>query len=475
MVEELLSIPKIELYKQLFVNGDYDFITVKNGVKHEKQELALRILRDNEHTEPYYGGAAGGAKSWTGTTWLGFMCECFPETKWFMGREELKILLDTTFITFRKTCKAYGINDWKLNGQYNFIEFKNGSRIDLLNLKYLPSEDPLYERFGSAEYTGGMIDEIGQVNVGAYDVLKTRIGRHLNDLYGLLRKLYMCGNPKKNFTYTEFYRKHKEGILEPHKAFIKALLYDNPHRESGYEDALKSLLSEITKQRLLHGNFEYDDDPSALIEYDKILDCFTNDFEKLKGEKYLTIDVARFGRDTTKFGIWDGWRVKFITKKGLKVTETAFFARELQRKNGIPNSNTIADEDGVGGGVVDILKCHGFVNNSTPLPNPEKPQIDEKGKTKPENYRNLKSQTSFRMANRINKNGLFIECDEIEKPQIIQEMEWVKQDKIDNDGRMEILSKDKVVAEIKRSPDNWDCLHMREWFELKPAFIVSVA
>ena len=30
-------------------------------------------------------------------------------------------------------------------------------------------------------------------------------------------------------------------------------------------------------------------------------------------------------------------------------------------------SNIVVDEDGVGGGVVDILKCNGFVNNSRPM------------------------------------------------------------------------------------------------------------
>jgi len=469
VIEDILSIPEIEINKQLFKRGEFDFITVKGDKKHEKQEQALRILTDSVHTELYYGGAAGGAKSWTFCVWEAFMCECYPETKWFMGREELKTLLNTTFLTFRKVCKRYGIEDWKYNGQYNFIEFtKTGSRIDLLDLKFLPTEDPLYERYGSLEYTGGIIDEAGQANMGAYDVLKTRTGRHLNDHYGLLRKLGLGGNPKKNFTYKEFYRKHKEGILEPHKAFIKALLYDNPHRESGYEDALKSLNSKITKERLLHGNFEYDDDPAKLIEYDKILDCFTNDFEHLKGEKYLTIDVARFGRDTDKFGIWEGFRVKFITKKGLRVTETAAFARELQNKHGIPNSNTIADEDGVGGGVVDILMCKGFVNNSSPLPSPENPEVDAKGNIKPENYDNLKSQCSFRMANRINKNGLFIECDENDKEEIIEEMEQVKEKEVDSDKKLGILPKPKVKEIIGRSPDNWDCIMMREIFELQP-------
>lgn len=38
---------KIELFKR----GCFDFITVKDGLKHEKQEHALKILTDNEHVE----------------------------------------------------------------------------------------------------------------------------------------------------------------------------------------------------------------------------------------------------------------------------------------------------------------------------------------------------------------------------------------------------------------------------------------
>lgn len=475
MIEELLSIPKIDINKKLFEKGDYDFITVRDGLKHVKQEQALRVLMDKEHTELYFGGAAGGAKSWTGAAWLAFCCECFPETKWFMAREELKTLLQTTFLTFRKVCNAYDIGDWKHNGQYNYVEFKNGSRIDLLDLKFLPTEDPLYERYGSSEYTGGWIDEAGQAHFGAYDVLKTRVGRHLNDHYNLLRKLFLSGNPKKNFTYKEFYRKQKEGTLEKHKAFIKSLLYDNPHRESGYEEALKSLSSKVTKERLLNGNFEYDDDPAKLIDYDKILDCFTNNFESLKGDKYLTIDVARFGRDTDKFGIWDGFRCKLITKKGLRVTETADFAKELQMKYEIPNLNTIADEDGVGGGVVDILRCKGFVNNSVALSSPGKKQIDAKGNVRAENYDSVKSQCSFRMADRINKNGIYIECDENDKDEIIEEMEQVKEKEVDSDKKLGILPKPKVKEVLGRSPDNWDCIMMREWFELKSKFVIAVA
>lgn len=148
---------KIELFRR----GCFDFITTRDGVKHEKQDEALRILTDGDHVEILYGGAAGGAKSWTGAVWLLFMCLCYPGTKWFVGRAELKRITQSTFLTFKRVCTMYGVPDelWNFNGQLNYIQFYNGSRIDFLDLQLKPS-DPLYERYGSIEFTGGWIEEL---------------------------------------------------------------------------------------------------------------------------------------------------------------------------------------------------------------------------------------------------------------------------------------------------------------------------
>jgi phage terminase large subunit len=89
--------------------------------------------------------------------------------------------------------------------------------------------------------------------------------------------------------------------------------------------------------------------------------------------------------------------------------------------------------------------------------------------SQPENYTNLKSQCYFRLAERINKGGLFIDCDDIEiKQAVIQELEQVKQYNMDKDGKRQVLPKDKVKELIGRSPDFADTLMMREWFELAP-------
>jgi hypothetical protein len=68
-----------------------------------------------------------------------------------------------TIIGSPKVCTHHHIpkSDWKLDGKYNVIRFRNGRTIDLLDVKYLPT-DLDYERVGSTEYNGGFGEEIGE-------------------------------------------------------------------------------------------------------------------------------------------------------------------------------------------------------------------------------------------------------------------------------------------------------------------------
>jgi hypothetical protein len=49
---------------------------------------------------------------------------------------------------------------------------------------------------------------------------------------------------------------------------------------------------EITKQRLLYGNFDYDDTPGKLFRRDEIVDLFTSNVRE-DNTTYITCDVAR--------------------------------------------------------------------------------------------------------------------------------------------------------------------------------------
>ena len=175
---------------------------------------------------------------------------------------------------------------------------------------------------------------------------------------------------------------------------------------------------------------------------------------------YLTADIARFGSDLCVIGVWRGWElIEIHTMATSATTEIQALINTLRMKYNIPKGNCIADEDGVGGGVVDNTGIVGFKNNSTPL--------EENGR--PTNYKNLQTQCLYRLAERINSNGIYIsaELSERTKEMITEELEQIKSDNKDGQ-KLSVINKDTVKQAIGRSPDYRDMLLMREYFDLKP-------
>jgi len=432
-----------------------------------KQHQVYQALSNPKITDVFFGGGAGGGKTW-------LICESrlinalrFPGYRSYIAREELKRLMQSTFVTWSKVCSYHKIPEgtWKLNGQYNYIEFTNGSRIDLLDAKFLPT-DPLYERFGSLEYTDGAIEEAGEIHPLFRDVMRSRIGRHKNDEFGLNPTTLITGNPKKNWTKKEFYDPWKNGTLPENKVFIQALYNDNQYTAESYGNQLSQLSDIKLKQRLMAGNWEYEDDPDALMNFDAISDLFTNTVED-SNDYYMVIDVARLGVDKAVIKIWKGLRVVFIkTIAKCGIDQLEIECRTLANKYNIPFSKIIADEDGVGGGLVDNMRgIKGFVGNSSPL---EEGQMEYSSNITKPNFKNLRSQCYYKLADYVNNHKIAIDCqDETIKQTIIEELEQIKANNIDNtDQKRSVISKDKIKEVIGRSPDYSDTLMMRMWFEI---------
>jgi hypothetical protein len=435
----------------------------------EKQKECCRAWADDTVTDIYYGGAKAGAKSFTGVNLIFSDALTYDDTRYFIARKKLNDLRKFTLPTISKVFKSWGqkVEEFaKFNANDNYFQCINGSKILLLEAAYMPS-DPLYERFGSMEFTRGWIEEAGEFELPARNNLAASIGRWKNTEYNLVRKLLQTGNPSKNYTYRDYYKPFIAKTLKPNQRFIQAFIQDNKMIDDGYIEQLQQSLSDNEKERLLYGNWEYDDDPSALIQYDKILEIFTNTHVS-GGEKYITVDIARLGGDKIVLIEWDGWRgkVSHYSRQTLDVTTT--FISAAMTRNETPKSNTLVDSDGMGGGPLDMLSIKGFVNNSKALPMPGS-RMDDKGNPVPENFDNLKSQCYFKISERINKNGLYLECETEEVRQwIIEELEQVKQKMLDSDMKKGVIPKAKVKENIGRSPDFSDTIMMREYFELKP-------
>lgn len=429
----------------------------------QKQGLALDYLFDNKTLFIGYGGSAFSGKSYLLCYWLTIMCIGYPETYWGLGRKELVTLKKTTLLTLFKVFKECNIKidiDYTYNQQANAIAFKNGSIIFLIDMAYKPS-DPLYTRFGGLELTGAAIDESAENDYKAIEILFTRLGRKNNHRYNICKKILETFNPAKNHVYTRYYKPFKENNQKDEIVFIPALPKDNPSPEvDDYINGILKTSNKITIERLIYGNFEYDDDPTTLISYENILNCFSNDFID-KGNMYITSDIARFGRDKTIIGVWSGWRLEYIEtidKSGLDYVVSRI--KDLSNRYKVPLNNILVDEDGVGGGVKDFLGCKGFINNSAPI----------KLINQDANFTNLKSQCYFLLSDKINANEVFLNADGEHKEKIIEELQYVKQDKFDTDGKKSVLRKEKIKELLNRSPDYSDMLMMRAFFEfnMKP-------
>ena len=110
------------------------------------------------------------------------------------------------------------------------------------------------------------------------------------------------------------------------------------------------------------------------------------------------------------------------------------------------NTKIIFDVDGVGGGLADMFRGSvEIINNSKALNN--------------ENYQNLKTQLYYKLAENINadKIKIFIKDEDI-KLRLIQELQIIKREGADQDGKIKMTSKDQMKVQIGRSPDIADAL-----------------
>ena len=420
------------------------------------QGQAIEYLFDDKTTEVLFGGAAGGGKSWVGCSWLILLCIKYPKTRYLMGRSKLDALKKTTLNTFFEVCQEWGIlanKHYNFNAGSNIIKFYNGSEIILKDLFLYPS-DRNFDSLGSLEITAAFIDEANQITEKAKNIVASRM-RYKLDEYNLIPKLLMTCNPAKNWVYTQYYKPAKEGTQKEYRQFIQSLVDDNKFISKHYKKQLLTL-DELSKQRLLFGNWEYDATNDNLIDYDAILNLFNQN--GIEGDKYISCDVARFGSDKTVIMYWEGLHIKKI-RSILKsaVNEVVDEIRVMQQQNNVRLTNIIVDEDGVGGGVKDYMRCRGFVNNSRAM--------------KGENYQNLKTQCYYKLADLINEGQIGIDCPDINaKNHIIEELEQVRTKDADKDNKLQIIPKDSIKDIIGRSPDYADALAMRMYFEIDGNF-----
>jgi len=418
-----------------------------------QKEALLYLAIDSPVEQVLYGGGAGGGKTKFGCMWQIQRRLKYAGTRSLIGRSKLDTLKKTTLNTFFETAHEFGLiadKHYNYNGQSNTITFFNGSEIILKDLFAYPS-NPNFDSLGSLEITDYFIDEVAEVTEKAVNIVHSRCRYKLNE-FNLIPKGFLSCNPSKGWLYNEFYLKNKQQELPVHRAFVRALPTDNPFLPQAYIESLRRL-PDYDRKRLLEGNWEFDDDSDKLFATDNLLRMFRN--ELLEGNKYITSDIARFGKDRTIICLWNGLTlIEIKVMHRASVDEVVNEIRTIAKNNNVLLQNIVCDEDGVGGGVVDFLKCRGFVNGS---------------KAKQPQYQNLKSECYYLLAQFIEQNYLTCLVNS-HKEQIVKELEMIKRHRADVDGKLQVTPKEQIKLREGISPDFADAIMMRMFFELNPSY-----
>ncbi len=442
-----------------------------------KQTLAWEAWESKEISELGYGGAAGGGKSRLGCYMAIVIAEQYPGSRAAIGRKELKTLRLTTMTTLFEILNelGYKANDYKYDAQQSVLTFANGSQILFLDTAYSP-QDPEYTRFGSLEITWAWIDESNETPEKAKSILKTRVGRK-NTLNGVSVKPFWLEtfNPNKGHVHRDYYKPWKEGTMPSYRMFIRALPGDNPYLPEAYITNLERA-DKITRERLLKGNFDFDDDPQKVMNYEAITDLTRNTLVNNNGVKSLVADIARFGGDKIVLGIFKGlelYGLYVYTYQG--IDETIKRMKEIIIDEAIGYQNVIADEDGVGGGVVDGMRgIKGFGGGRSALPVWD----FVVSRLVPANYRNFRCQCYFKLGEMVNNRQVAIKITKfdtniegytLEKAlsDMAEELDAIKQTDRSEDGKLTIIPKTEIKEMLGRSPDFADIMMMRMTFEFK--------
>lgn len=223
---------------------------------------------------------------------------------------------------------------------------------------------------------------------------------------------------------------------------------------------------------------EYIDHAGSLFKYTSIADVFSNTVTK-ENNKYLIVDIADDGSDKTIFSFWEGLE-EYRREEFERLNTESIIAkiREYAADQRIPYSQIAVDAIGVGAGVASSSLLDGiigFKSSYAPI-NTDKSIVRllnvsyTKDAPLTSDYRNLRSQCVFTLADLVNNHKIASRVTGRQKELVIEELSTY-QDISKGDGKRQAMGKEDIKAIIGRSPDHSDTWIMRMYFVVRAKMI----
>lgn len=449
----------------------------------DTQRIALQHLNDGIK-EVMFGGGGRGGKTQLGSFWMLENIFKYPKSHQLIARSSLTDLYRTSLTTFKKVAfefynLAEGTN-YNHNQRHNVITFENGSLIYLSELKYRP-RDSEYNFLGSYDLTFAWIDECQEIPEKAKDMIQTRMTfkslykKGSNELVWKAKPsvLYTC-NPLKNWVFYDFWEpiiKNKTNI--ENKRFVTSLYKSNIFIDrEDYRNRVLSTENKVLIKRLLDGDFEYELGDDVLFEFEDLLELFRYSNDDLVAarnsrDRYISVDVAGMGKDKTVIFLWYGdYIMKCWTFDRNRQDDLLDFVRDIAKEENVHVTNIVVDENGIGGGLVDHLRCVGFISNSKQIK-------DENNKNAITNYQNLRSQCFFELSKKIKSKEIKICLENKEiRDIILKDLQSIKQSM--KSEKLSIISKDEIKLSLGKSPDFADAIMIKMIYSFLKRFSENI-
>lgn len=330
---------------------------------------------------------------------------------------------------------------------------------------------------------------------------------------GVVRYCFMKGERINNIIWgdsrEEVYQKAKEDIdllwtpeyesmgLDPKNVFIQSVTFvradlsQNPMLLLSDPSYLGRLGAQDRAQVLrdLKANWNAMEESDDLVTFDDMEAVFDNAYQYGDHHRYVTGDIALEGGDNLILWLWEGWHVKdmFVCRTDSK--RTASLVKHQLKVWGVDESSFCYDGQGIGTYIKGFFpRALKFISQSAPM---AEPATDNKEEEDEEDvkyaYKDLKSQCAFLLYLKIKDLGISFESSLLDKDvsgngydrmplrQILQKERLViKRDNSIRNKGFSLMPKKQTKHFIGHSPDFFDALIYRLYFELAEAGDVEI-
>lgn len=219
-----------------------------------KQQTFINAVFSGLYRFLFYGGAAGGGKTYVGLAILILLARFFPNSKWHVIRKDFTKLKANTIPSFHKLCPKRFLLKFIDGVAY----FRNGSQIIFKGENF--NYDKELTWMDGLETNGFLLEEVQELQEAFFNKCKLRAGRNIivgsnGEQMEQPPILIICtGNPSQNWSKKTFVTPFMEGKLAAPFYYLQSLMTDNRYLTKDYIDGLDTLDSK-THKRFVKGDW----------------------------------------------------------------------------------------------------------------------------------------------------------------------------------------------------------------------------